>query len=56
VLITGSVELAELLKSAMITRHLPPWNMEKKHAELATQAYVHAAAAKVRPTLKLVAG
>lgn len=56
VLITGSVELAELLKSAMITRHLPPWNMEKKQAELATQAYVQAAAAKVRPTLKLVSG
>lgn len=38
VLITGSVEIAELLKSAMITRHLPPWNMEKKQAELATRA------------------
>ena len=60
VLIAGSdqraVETAELLKSAMITRHLPPWNMEKKQAELATQAYVQAAAAKVRPTLKLVSG
>ena len=54
VLITGAVELAELLKSAMITRHLPPWNMEKKQAELATQAHVRATTAKVRPTLKLV--
>ena len=54
VLITGSVELAEVLKSAMITRHVPPWNMEKKEAELATQAHIRAAGAKVRPTLKLV--
>ena len=42
VLKTGSdeagAELAELLKPAMIVRHLPPWNMEKKEAELATQA------------------
>lgn len=54
VLITGSVELAELLKSAMITRHGPPWNMEKRQAELATQAHVRATSAKARPTLKLV--
>ena len=54
VLITGTVESAELLKAAMITRHLPPWNMEKKQAELATQAHVRATTAKVRPTLKLV--
>ena len=49
-----TVELAELLKSAMITRHLPPWNMEKRQAELATRAHVRATGAKVRPTLKLV--
>ena len=54
VLITGTVELAELLKLAMIARHLPPWNMEKRQAELATQAHVRAGAAKVRPILKLV--
>ena len=52
---TGSVEMAELLKSAMVARHLPPWNMETEEAELATQAYVRAAAAKERPILKLVA-
>lgn len=65
VLITGSdqsaKELAELLKSAMIPRHLPPWNMEKAQAELATREYVRvsrskgrAAPAKGRLTLKLV--
>lgn len=65
VLITGSdqraKETAELLKPAMIARHLPPWNMEKAQAELATRAYVRvslskaqAASAKGRPTLKLV--
>ena len=54
VLITGTVELAELLKSAMITRHVPPWNMEKRQAELATQAHIRATTAKVRPALKLV--
>lgn len=54
VLITGTVELAELLKSAMITRHVPPWNMEKRQAELATQAHIRATKARVRPILKLV--
>lgn len=54
VLITGTVEIAELLRSAMIARHLPPWNMEKRQAVLATQAHVRAAPAKRRPTLKLV--
>lgn len=70
VLITGSdkaaAELAELLKPAMIVRHLPPWNMEKKQAEVANQknlgvlwqtvasANGSAPPAQQRPKLKLV--
>lgn len=61
VLMTGTVETAELLKLAIIARHLPPWNMEKSQAVLATDAHVRvqrsnsrAAPAKERPTLKLV--
>lgn len=53
VLITGSFEIAELLRSAMVARHLPAWTMEKKQAVLATKANVRAAAA-VNPILKLV--
>ena len=58
VLITGTdqraVEIAELLRSAMIARHLPPWNMEKRQAVLATNAYSRVEQLKGKPTLKLI--
>lgn len=66
VLITGSdqraKEIAELLKLAMIVRHLPPWNMEKEKPALETRAHVRVSLSKGqpspskgRPTFKLVA-
>ncbi len=65
VLLTGTdqtaVELAELLKPAMIVHHSPPWNMEKEQAKLANKANIRSqleagrgVSVKPRPKLKLV--
>ena len=65
VLPTGSdqkaVELAELLKPAMIVHHSPPWNMEKEQAKLANKANIRwqlqagaGEPVEPRPKLKLV--